>query len=256
MIDFNSSSSVSRARSPLVDAGMQQARARRSERQYLGASRLGRGLRACAAVRVRQGSHRPRARHPGRMLRIFERGHVMEDCMVAWLRDAGFDLRTRKADGEQFGFSVADGRLQGHIDGVIVGGLRASPIRALGMQMPGQQVLARPGEKGWPFPNRSTPRKWRSTKPISNCTSTRRSSRRSTPTRWRSTPRLVPFDAALAQRMSDRAVKVITATEAGELLPRAFMTRPTSNAGYCAWQDRCWRIQHEQTTRCHHGVGR
>jgi hypothetical protein len=65
---------------------------------------------------------------PGRMLRIFERGHVMEDCMVAWLRDAGFDLRTRKADGEQFGFSVADGRLQGHIDGVIVGGPRASPI--------------------------------------------------------------------------------------------------------------------------------
>jgi hypothetical protein len=32
---------------------------------------------------------------------------------------------------------------------------------------------------------------------------------------------LVPFDAALAQRMSDRAVKVITATEAGELLPRS-----------------------------------
>jgi hypothetical protein len=42
----------------------------------------------------------------GRMLRIFERGHVMEDCMVAWLRDAGFDLRTRKANGEQFGFSA------------------------------------------------------------------------------------------------------------------------------------------------------
>lgn len=42
--------------------------------------------------------------------------------MVAWLRDAGFDLRTRKADGEQFGFSVADGRLQGHVDGVIVAG--------------------------------------------------------------------------------------------------------------------------------------
>jgi len=34
----------------------------------------------------------------------------------------GFDLRTRKSDGEQFGFSVADGRLQGHVDGVIVAG--------------------------------------------------------------------------------------------------------------------------------------
>ena len=33
--------------------------------------------------------------------------------MVAWLRDAGFDLRTRKTDGEQFGFSALGGRLQG-----------------------------------------------------------------------------------------------------------------------------------------------
>lgn len=45
--------------------------------------------------------------------------------MARWLRDllAWRSARpARKADGEQFGFSVADGRLQGHIDGVIVSG--------------------------------------------------------------------------------------------------------------------------------------
>ena len=52
---------------------------------------------------------------------------------------------------------------------------------------------------------------------------------------------LVPFDAALAQRMSDRAVKVITATEAGELLPRAFNDPTHFECRMCAWQDRCWR---------------
>ena len=52
---------------------------------------------------------------------------------------------------------------------------------------------------------------------------------------------LVPFDAALAQRMSDRAVKVITATEAGELLPRAFHDPTHFECRMCAWQDRCWR---------------
>ncbi len=31
---------------------------------------------------------------------------------------------------------------------------------------------------------------------------------------------LVPFDGGLAQRMSDRAVRVISASESGELLPR------------------------------------
>ena len=30
----------------------------------------------------------------------------------------------------------------------------------------------------------------------------------------------VPFDGALAQRMSDKGVRIIRATEAGELLPR------------------------------------
>lgn len=41
MMDFNSSSSLSGRVTALVDAGMQDARARQSERQYLGASRLG-----------------------------------------------------------------------------------------------------------------------------------------------------------------------------------------------------------------------
>ena len=54
---------------------------------------------------------------------------------------------------------------------------------------------------------------------------------------------LVPFDAALAQRMSDRAVKVITATEAGELLLRAFNDSTHFECRMCAWQDRCWRMQ-------------
>ena len=35
---------------------------------------------------------------------------------------------------------------------------------------------------------------------------------------------LVPFDADLAQRMSDRAVRILQATDAGELLPRVATT--------------------------------
>ncbi len=66
------------------------------------------------------------------------------------------------------------------------------------------------------------------------------------PTRYRRSPALphrLPFDAALAQRMSDRAVKVITATEAGDLLPRAFNDPTHFECRMCAWQDRCWRTQ-------------
>lgn len=52
---------------------------------------------------------------------------------------------------------------------------------------------------------------------------------------------LIPFDAGLAQRMSDRAVRVIEATEAGDLLPRAFTDSTHFECKFCAWADRCWK---------------
>lgn len=54
---------------------------------------------------------------------------------------------------------------------------------------------------------------------------------------------LVPFDAALAQRMSDRAAKVIQATEAAELLPRVATEPSFYECKYCTWARRCWSEQ-------------
>ena len=47
---------------------------------------------------------------------------VREDVVAAWLRAAGFDLRTQRQDGRQFGFSSLAGRFRGHIDGCLVAG--------------------------------------------------------------------------------------------------------------------------------------
>ncbi|MDO8607285.1 MAG: hypothetical protein Q7R40_12175 [Phaeospirillum sp.] len=44
---------------------------------------------------------------------------------------AGFDLRTERRDGRQFGFSVLNGRFKGHIDGCLVGGPVAMDYPAL-----------------------------------------------------------------------------------------------------------------------------
>ena len=96
MLDFNSSSSLSERVTALVDAGMQQARERQSARQYLGASRLGVAYERALQFEYAKAPIDHGRDAQGRLLRVFERGHVMEDCMVAWLRDAGFDLRTRK----------------------------------------------------------------------------------------------------------------------------------------------------------------
>ena len=53
----------------------------------------------------------------------------------------------------------------------------------------------------------------------------------------------VPFDGALAQRLSDRAVNIIAATEAGELLPRGFTDSTHVECRFCSWQDRCWGMR-------------
>lgn len=244
MMDFNATSSLSGQVTALIDIGMQRARDREAPRAYLGASRLG-----AACERQLQfeyaGAPIDHGRElEGRMLRIFERGHVMEDCVLAWLRGAGFDLRTRDANDEQFGFSAADGRLQGHVDGVIVGGPE-------GFAYPSLWENKCLGAKSW---REIEKHRLAVAKPVYAAQVALYQAYldlHAHPALFTAVnadtmelyAELVPFDAALAQRMSDRAVKVITATEAGELLPRSFADATHFECRMCAWQDRCWRGQ-------------
>jgi hypothetical protein len=52
---------------------------------------------------------------------------------------------------------------------------------------------------------------------------------------------LVPFNAERAQLWSDRAVTVIEATRAGELLPRGFDDPKDWHCRMCPHAERCWR---------------
>jgi len=241
-MDFNSSASLSGQVTALVDLGMQLARSLQGTRQYLGASRLGASCERALQYEYAQAPVDPGRETEGRMLRIFERGHVIEDCMVTWLRDAGFDLRTRKADGEQFGFIALDGRLQGHVDGVIVGGPEGFGYPALWEN----KCL---GAKSWRELEKN---RLAVAKPIYAAQvalyqaylELHEHSALFTAVNADTMEiyaELVPFDAELAQRMSDRAVKVISATEAGELLPRSFSEPTNFECRMCPWQDRCWR---------------
>lgn len=242
MIDFNSASSIPGQVTSLVDAGLQRQRASQSPRDYLGASRLGVSCERALQYELAKAPVDAGRETDGRILRIFERGHVMEDCMVDWLRAAGFDLRTRRANGEQFGFSAIDGRLQGHIDGVIVGGPE-------GFGYPALWETKCLGSKSWRDLQKNGVAV---SKPIYHAqvvlyqaylqlhehpaifTAINADS-------MEIYTELVPFDAALAQRMSDRGLRVISATQAGELLPRAYQDQTHFECRMCSWQDRCWR---------------
>lgn len=237
-----------------VNAAIDTALSARSRgqppRRYVSSSGLGREcLRQIQYDYLAAPKDQSREFEP-KTLRIFEAGHACEDIVASWLRAAGFDLRTHRRDSRQFGFSALEGRFRGHIDGCLVAG--PAPIafpalwenKALGAA-PWKEVvkkgvvLARPVyaaqialyQAYMDLPNPAL------------FTALNRDT-------FELHCELVPFDATLAQSASDRAVTIVTACDAQELLPRAATDRSSAVCrggwtrgdwhGPCAWQDRCW----------------
>jgi hypothetical protein len=229
----------------LVDAALVTEDGTRPRREYLGGSRLG---DPCA--RRLQYEHLDVPRDPGTgfsglALRIFAVGHIFEDLAIGWLRRAGFDLRTRSRAGEQFGFSVAGGRMQGHIDGVVV----AAPPQAIGVvAVPALWECKSANARSW---KEIVRRGVAAAKPIyaaqialyqaymglADAPALFTAVNKDTSELHHE---LVPFDGALAQATSDKAVRVLQACDAGEWLPRIAAEPDHVECARCPWRTGCW----------------
>jgi hypothetical protein len=253
MLDFNSRPKVADLVNASIDAGLQAGDRATAPRTYLGGSRLGHPCERALQFEYAQAPKDEGAAFDGRTLRIFAIGHALEDLAAGWLRAAGFDLYTRKGnrpDGGQFGFSVADGRIRGHVDGIL----------ADGPKLPG---LAYPAL--WECKTMKA-RSWKETaqkgvvlsKPLYAAQlavyqayiEVSVAGISANPALFTAVNKdtaelhheLVPFDGALAQRMSDRAVRILQATEAGELLPRLAANPDHHECRMCGWSQRCWSL--------------
>ena len=229
----------------LIDRALVAENGQRPRRDYLGGSRLG---DPCA--RRLQYEHLDVPRDPdtgfsGQTLRIFAIGHVFEDLAIAWLRSAGFDIRTRGRNGEQFGFATAGGRIQGHIDGVVVA---APPEAADLVGIPALWECKSANARNWKEIAR---RGVTAAKPIYAAQIALYQAYMGladTPALFTAVNKdtaelhheLVPFNAALAQMCSDKAVQVLRACEAGEWLPRIAAEPGHFECARCSWQSRCW----------------
>ncbi len=229
----------------LIDTALEQGRNGQSQRDYLGGSRVG---HECARALQFEFFNAPKDEGKGfngQTLRTFQIGHVLEDIAAGWLRKAGLDLRTVKADGKQYGFETAKGLIRGHIDGVIVGG---------------------PDECG-PYPRlweckTANAKKWREME--------KHKIQKANPTYYAQmqiymaymdlaeNPALftainkdtseiyfedVPFDTAVAQEMSDKGARIIEACLAGDMLPRVAAEPSFYLCKWCSWADRCWGME-------------
>lgn len=225
----------------LIDTALTAENAERPARDYLGGSRLGDACQRRLQYEYLKVPKDDGAEFTGRSLRIFALGHVLEELAIGWLRKAGFDLRTRNRHGEQFGFSTAGGRLQGHADGVIV----AAPD---GMAVPALWECKSANAKNWRDIARRGVVK---AKPIyaaqialyqaylglTDAPALFTAINKDSCEIWHE---LVPFDAERAQSASDKAVRILRACDAGELLPRHTEDPEHFECRFCAWKERCW----------------
>ena len=253
MLDFNPRPSMAERINALVDAALIAERETTPPRTYLGASRLGHACERALQFEFAGAPKDEGSDFGGQTLRIFEIGHQLEDLAIRWLRAAGLDLYTRKGnrpDGDQFGFSVAGGRIRGHVDGI----LAAAPA-ALGLRTPALWECKTMNAKNW----RACVKDGVAVaKPVYAAQiALYQAYMEGTVPGISAHPalftainkdtaelhhELVPFDAGLAQRMSDRGVRILQATDAGELLPRIATNRDFFECRFCPWAARCWGL--------------
>lgn len=238
MIDLNARN-TSTVLAAALDAAIKASNERQPKRNYLGASRLG---DPCARKLQYEYFHAtPDKGFSGNTLRIFHRGHQGESWMIGWLRSAGFILRTEGKDGKQFGFEVAGGRIAGHADGVFIDGPEGwGPFPRLWEN----KVL---GAKGW---NKVSKEKVKKAYPVYYAqiqlyqAYLKLSENPAVFTALNADTmevyaEEVEFDPKEAQAISDRAVMILKACDAGELLPRLSDDPAWFECKWCDYLQRC-----------------
>jgi hypothetical protein len=172
---------------------------------------------------------------------LFDRGHYFEERSRQRLIAAGFKF----APPEALAFSAASGALRGHADGIIIHGpdlpgtylIHPAIWECKAINARGWRAVERDGlEKTFPqyaaqvalyqaYLDITNPALFTAV----NADTCER------------LHLLVPFNAERAQLWSDRAVNIIEATRAGELLPRAYDDPADWRCRICPHKERCWR---------------
>jgi len=204
-------------------------------RPYLGASMVG---HECARRIQYDWWCKPEL--PARTREIFDRGHYFEERSRRHFIATGFKF----APPEALAFSAVDGVLRGHADGIIIHGPNLPGAYLIYpalwehkcINTRSWRTLERDGlEKTFPhyaaqvalyqaYLNVTNPALFTATN-ADTC-------------EWLHF--LVPFNTERAQFWSDRAVNIIEATRAGELLPRAFDNSDDWRCRMCPHKKRCW----------------
>jgi len=238
MLDFNRTVHKAKAANEHINAAIDlaQSLAMNDEpRDYLGASALGHDC-----LRKIQWDWRRPPSFPARTRRIFQRGHWWESYAVDLLQQATFKI-VRNSDA--IAFSQLGGRFKGHGDGMIIAGPTME-----GVAYPCLWECKGLGSKGWTKLDKDGLAKaypgyadqvalYQAYFGLTEHPAIFTACNMDT---MEILHLLIPFDAARAQAVSDRAVTVISADEAGETLPRVAADPSDFRCRFCPHRESCW----------------
>jgi hypothetical protein len=239
MLDLNRASLSATAVNVAINDAIEQAALRAADepRPYLGASIVG-----GECLRKVQFDWWCRPVHAARTREIFQRGHHFEERSRQLLIAAGF----RFAPPEALSFTAVDGLLRGTADGVVIAG--PSPLSGVYLDYPFLWEHKAINAKNWRALERDgldkTFPQYAAQVALYQAYLDVTNPALFTALNADTCKRLhffVPFDAERAQAWSDRAVTIIEATRADELLPRGFDDPQDWHCRLCSHTARCWQ---------------
>lgn len=240
MLDFNranlSGADTNNAINALLDAAAIEAQRQEQRRDYLGASNVGDWC-----LRKIQYNWQYEETHPARTKRIFARGHSFEEMSAKALCSAGFRI---ERGTPRTGFEAAGGMFRGHADGIILAGPAIE-----GMGYPCLWEHKALGDSGWKKLEKdgllkAYPQYYAQVQLYLAYLELHTHPALFTAVNANTCEALhllVAFDAEAAQATSDRAVTVIRATQAGELLDRGTDKATDWRCKMCGHRERCWK---------------
>jgi len=235
---------ISQAVIAALDQAMLTKRSQQTRRPYLGASMWGDPCERKLGYIYHDAPIDDGRGFKPEILRVFDMGHDGEDRTAEYLRLAGFELLTHTEEGKQFGFVAGDGKLKGHIDGVIMSGPEIP-----GLVYPVLWENKELNDKSWTDTMRNGVKK---SKPVYYAQTQTYMAYMELPngalftTKNRNTGavyvELLPFDPRAAQELSDKAVRVVQTASPDEL-PRCTSDPADFRCKFCDYQKTCWAVQ-------------
>lgn len=248
-LEPNRHEALSDSLNAIINFALEVDNNKQTPREYLGGSRVG---VECSRALYYEYKNHPKdvgRDFTGKVIRRFRMGHIHENETADWLRKAGFELLTEKQDGSgQFGFSVGRGKIRGHIDGVITNGpdlgvpynvlwehkimknSKFNECQKHGIQKANFTYYAQCQiYMAYMPPSLGFPVNYVLFTALNTDTSELYFE-------------LVQYNPQMAQMLSDKAVRVVTALSADEL-PRVSKDPNDFRCKFCSYYDSCWNKQ-------------